>query len=155
MSGTAEATDPTILTTYGGALAKTAAEAYEGPRAEMGERVIRTFLAQWDDPAVRSRMLPVVRAALDGGAGADQMRAFMTQQLFGLIGANLSDGTPMDLEGAARELGIPALNINAAAAQVWGVIVLRYVMPIEPMASAPTEDIVALIGRTMQSYLVL
>ena len=155
MSGAAEVAEgPAVLAAYGDAIAKAAAEAHVGPREEMGERLVRTFLSLWENPEIRPRMLEVVKSAVNGGPGADQMRAFMSSGLFGQVGENL-DARPMDdLGQAARELKVEPLNINAAAAQVWGVIVLRYILRIEPMASAPTEDIVALLGPTIQRYLV-
>jgi len=153
MSGAAEVDGSPVLSAYGSAIAKAAAEAHVGPREEMGERLVRTFLSLWENPEVRPRMLEVVRSAVTGGPGADQMRAFMSSQLFGQVAENLNDG-PMDLTQAAQELKIQPLNINAAAAQVWGVIILRYILHIEPMASASTEEIVALLGPTIQRYLV-
>nr|AGS49801.1 transcriptional regulator, TetR family [uncultured bacterium esnapd16.1] len=154
MSGTAEVTEsPNVMTAYGDAIAKAAAEAHVGPRDEMGERLVRTFLSLWENPELRPRLLEVVRSAVTGGPGADQMRAFMSSQLFGQVGENLK-AAPMDMEQAAQELKVEPLNINAAAAQVWGVIVLRYILHIEPIASASTEEIVELLGPTIQRYLV-
>jgi hypothetical protein len=154
MSGATEAKEGSaILGTYAGALADAAATAHTGPREEMGERLIRTFLAFWEDPERRPQLLETVRSAVAGGPGATQMRDFMSSQLFSQVGGALKT-EPMNLDQAAEELKVPPLNLNAAAAQVWGVIMLRYILQIEPMASASADEIVAVLSPTIQRYLV-
>lgn len=142
-----------VLTTYGGALAEAGAAAHAGSRDEMGERVVRTFLKFWEDPELRPHLVSVFRSAAAGEEGAAQMRAFMTAQLFAQVGDTLGS-TPMTIEQVADTLGVPALHLNAAAAQVTGVIMLRYVLGMEPMASAPPEELLAVLAPTIQRYLV-
>jgi hypothetical protein len=153
MTETAEDTHTGTLNDYGDALSKTAAGAWAGPREEMGERILRMFLALWENPEMQPRLLETVRSAIDGGPGLEKMKAFMGSQLFGKVGSNLN-GTPLSLEEAAAELGVDPLNISAAASQAWGIIMLRYVLKIEPMASATPEHIVATMSKTFQNYLV-
>ena len=139
MSGAAEVKeDPAILTTYAGALAEAAAAAHTGPREQLGERLVRTFLTIWENPQVRPQLLETLRSATAGGAGATQLRDFMSSQLFAQVGDAL-EAAPMNIDQAAQELKVPPLHLNAAAAQVWGVILLRYVLEIEPIASRVLE----------------
>ena len=154
MSGAAEVKESSaILSTYADALAEAAAEAHTGPREQMGERLIRTFLKFWENPQLRPQLLQTVRSGVTGGEGAAQMREFMSSQLFAQVGGALKTA-PMNIEQAAAELKVPPLNLNAAAAQVWGVIMLRYILQIEPMASASEDEIVHLLAPTIQRYLV-
>ena len=156
MSGTAEVKESsTVLSTYAGALAEVAAEAHTGPREQMGERLLRTFLKFWEDPQLRPQLLATVRSGIAGGEGATQLHEFMSSQLFTQVGGALNAGAaPMDINRAAEELKVPPLNLNAAAAQVWGVIMLRYVLGIEPMASASEDELVEVLAPTIQRYLV-
>jgi hypothetical protein len=39
------------------------------------------------------------------------------------------------------------------ASQVFGLIVMRYVMHVEPIASMPADDVVAIYAPTLQRYL--
>ena len=45
------------------------------------------------------------------------------------------------------------VRLNLVASQVAGVIMTRYIIRIEPMASLAPETIVALVGPTVQRYL--
>jgi len=46
-----------------------------------------------------------------------------------------------------------ALRANLVASQISGLIMVRYIIKIEPLASAHPETIVALIGPTIQHYI--
>jgi Tetracyclin repressor-like, C-terminal domain len=153
MSGATEVKEGSaILTTYARALAEAGAAAHLGPREQLGERLIRTFLTFWEDPQLRPQLLEVFRSAITSEADATRMRDFMSSQLFALAGETL-EGAPMDINQVAEILRVPPMNINAAAAQVWGVIMLRYVLEIEPMASASEDELVDLLAPTIQRYL--
>jgi tetracycline repressor-like protein len=45
------------------------------------------------------------------------------------------------------------LRTSLIATQMAGLIMVRYIIKVEPIASAPPETIVALIGPTIQRYL--
>ena len=47
-----------------------------------------------------------------------------------------------------------ALRISTAAAQMVGIVMLRYVIKIPPLAAATDEEIVALIAPILQRYFV-
>lgn len=110
----------------------------EGPRDEIGERLVRTFLRFWEDPRLRPQFIGVIRSATTSDAGATLLRDFLSSELFGKV---------------AETLDVPALNLNAAASQVVGVIMLRYVLEMEPMASAPEDELVELLAPAIQRYL--
>lgn len=154
MSGTAEVGESSaVLTTYGGALAEAAATAHAGPREQMGEQLIRTFLTFYEDPQRGPQLLEVFRSAATGGAGADQMRGFMSTQLFAQAGGMI-EKPPANIIEAAEILGVPPLHLNAAVAQVMGVVMVRYILKVEPMASASPDELVGVLAPTIQRYLV-
>lgn len=85
-------------------------------------------------------MLAVVRSALTHEAARDIMRSFVTRNL---------------LERIAAQVPVPAPTLRAelAASQLIGVAMLRYVLELEPLASADPETIVATVAPTLQRYL--
>ncbi|HEY0541692.1 MAG TPA: TetR family transcriptional regulator [Actinoallomurus sp.] len=109
-----------------------------GPRAEIGERLVRTFLRFWSDPRLRPQFVGIIRSATTSETGATLLRDFVTSQLFARVAAVLE---------------VPGLNLNAAAAQLVGVVMFRYVLEMEPMASASDDELVALLAPTIQRYL--
>jgi AcrR family transcriptional regulator len=109
-----------------------------GPREETGERFVRLFLTLWDDPATRAPLLAMVRSATTTLRAAAMIRQFITAALLG------------PLAGALR---VPRLRVAAAASQLVGLVMLRYVLEIEPLASAAEEEIVGLIAPVIQRHL--
>jgi AcrR family transcriptional regulator len=106
----------------------------------IGERLIRLFLSVWDNPPGRQRIVALLSASLTSEAGARMLREFVTREVFGRIVARL--GTD-DAE----------LRASLAASQMMGLVVARYVVAVEPLASLPPEDVVAFVGPTLQKYL--
>jgi AcrR family transcriptional regulator len=109
-----------------------------GPRSELGERLARTFLGLWSDSRLRPQFIGILRSAATNEQGAALLREFVT----GTVLAQVADA-----------LGTPRLNITAAAAQMVGIVMLKYVLEVEPLASAPEDDLVALLAPTLQRYL--
>ena len=110
----------------------------EGP-AGAGERMLRVFLSVWDDPELRPSLLGLTRGMLDPTG----------QRL-------LRDGfLPAVLEPVGVALGIerPEVRMPLVASQVLGLILTRYVLEVEPIASMPAEDLVAIYAPTIQRYL--
>lgn len=72
----------------------------------------------------------------------DQMvvmiREFMTQALLARV---------------AEVLGVPPIRMEAAFAQLFGVVLVRYVLKLEPLASVDVEELVELLAPTIQRYL--
>ena len=106
----------------------------------IGERLIRLFLSVWDNPPGRQRIVALLSASLTSEAGARMLREFVTREVFGRIVTRL--GTD-DAD----------LRASLAASQLMGVVVARYVVAIEPLASLEPDEVVELIGPTLQAYL--
>ncbi len=104
-----------------------------------GERLLRTFLSVWDDPALQPGLLALVRSLMaDDSAGL--VRDGFIPVVVGPV-----------LAGLVRDR--PEVRIPLVASQVIGLIVARYVVAIPPLAQMPAEDVVARIGPTLQHYL--
>ncbi|MCP3822347.1 TetR family transcriptional regulator [Streptomyces sp. A3M-1-3] len=111
----------------------------EGPEG-IGERLARYFIGVWENPATRAPLLAVIRSALTHEAAAKVLRAFVLRRL---------------LERVAADLKVPDPKFRAelAASHMIGIAILRYVIKVEPLASADPEDIVAMVAPTLQRYL--
>lgn len=121
-----------------------------GPREQVGESLVRTFLAIWDSPEGRARFQGVVRSAVTNEEAARMMREFIVHEIFGRITQHL---TPDGRRQATGGLGDAQLRAAMAAGQMVGVGMLRYVLQFPPVADATEDELVALLGPTLQRYL--
>ncbi|MDX3228203.1 TetR family transcriptional regulator [Streptomyces sp. ME19-01-6] len=113
---------------------------HSGSREGAGERMARFILGIWENPVTRLPLLAVMRSALTNEAAAAVLRGMIQRRL---------------LLRMADELDVPNPEFRAqlAAGHMIGIAMLRYVIQMEPMASAPVEDIIAMVGPTLQRYL--
>ena len=109
----------------------------------IGEVLIGTMLRAWDVADIRTAFIGLLRSAATSEQGVTILREFVTSTILASLiqVAGLSD----DEEGRYRA--------TLVASQVVGLGFARYVLGLEPLASATTEDLVAAIGPTMQRYL--
>lgn len=112
----------------------------EGPLDGVGERLTRFVLGIWENPATRAPLLAIVRSAVNNETAASIFRRLVATQL---------------LERIARRLELPDAELRAelAAAQLVGVAMLRYVIQVEPLASADVEQLVARLAPVVQGHL--
>jgi AcrR family transcriptional regulator len=112
-----------------------------GPPEELGDRFVRFFLELWEAPANRSLLLAVVRSA-----STDPIAAAMFRRL-------LAEGPLLAL---AHAIDRPDATLRAtlAGSQLIGLAMARYVVAVEPLASASTDVLVRALGPTIQRYLV-
>lgn len=106
----------------------------------IGERLARYFLGIWENPASRTPLLAVIRSALTHEAAAAVLRRLILRRV---------------LERVAADLNVPDPTFRAelAASHMIGIAILRYVVQVEPLASADPEKIIALVAPTLQRYL--
>ena len=112
-----------------------------GERSEVGERIARFALTLWEDQGVRERLLAVLRGAAGSPEVAAMLRGFVVGELVGRIAAGLA--VPQ-----------PELRVELVISQVIGLAMARYVIAVEPIASATADELVPLLAPTIQRYLV-
>ncbi|MCI3932237.1 TetR/AcrR family transcriptional regulator [Streptomyces sp. AN091965] len=112
----------------------------DGPLDAVGERLTRFILGVWEDPATRTPLLAIVRSAVNNETAAAVFRRLVSTQLLSRIAGTL------DLPDAE-------LRAELAAAQLVGVAMLRYVIQVEPLASADLEELVARVAPVVQGHL--
>lgn len=109
------------------------------PPDSRGRQMVRTFLSVWENPAARTPALALMRSALAHESAALMLRQFATRVM-------LSRVAPL-IEGEDAEL-----RAEAAISHMLGVAFARYVIKIEPLSTASVDDLVELIGPTLQRY---
>ncbi|NUR71408.1 MAG: TetR/AcrR family transcriptional regulator [Hamadaea sp.] len=106
-----------------------------------GETLIRMFVKVWDSPA-GSVGAALIRSGMSNELGARMLREFLVTQI---------------LRRVIKQLGLDPAEAPARAAlvasQLAGLAMMRYIIKLEPIASAPVEDLVAMIGPTIQRYI--
>lgn len=117
------------------------AGALEGPPQQIGRRIVATLLATWDDPAHRGTLRMLVRAAVADEEVGRLLREMLTRELMGRIADRLGGEV-------ARE------RVGTAATQLVGLIVSRYVLQLEPVASMPADELTRRIGPVLQHALL-
>ncbi|MBS1907398.1 MAG: TetR family transcriptional regulator [Actinobacteria bacterium] len=112
----------------------------QGPRDEVGERIVRYVLEAFERPDQRRRGVTMIRVAVGSKAMSPVLVGFLARELIGRISSRL------DVPDAA-------LRANLVASQIAGMIVTRYVAKLPAIAEAPVDELVARIGPTIQRYL--
>ena len=108
----------------------------QGPDG-LGDRLVRAFLTSWDPHAeVFSAM---IRTALTSGDPQQAPGLQVAQQI--VIAA-----LRQVLDGDDREL-----RAELIAAQIIGMAQLRYVVQLDPLASASIDEVVAIYGPAIQA----
>ena len=104
-----------------------------------GARLLTAVLSVWDEPEGRRQLVSVLRASL-GDAGSTL----------------LQDGFLRLVERGLAELlpgPDPHLRAQLVATQMLGLLLARYVLALEPLASLPRSAVVELVAPNVQRYL--
>ncbi|HEY2503011.1 MAG TPA: TetR family transcriptional regulator [Mycobacterium sp.] len=107
---------------------------------QIGPRLVRRFLEHWEEGAVFEPFLTLWRSA----AIHPQARKVLHDSLAGPIAKRVA---------AEFEVADAELRVELVASHLAGLAFARYQLRIEPIASAPIEDLVVWVGQTVQRYL--
>lgn len=117
-----------------------AAALMQGPVDDLGVRILTTFLGVWESGDGQSRMKAMLRGAVTSDEVAKMLREGITRMILAPVSAKL--GTP----DAPQRVAL-------VASQLMGLALIRYVIELEPLASAHTDELIARVAPTLQSYL--
>jgi AcrR family transcriptional regulator len=107
----------------------------------IGERLVRTLLRVWDS-AAGGAAAALFRSAVGNELIARMMREFVARQITRRVSKELNlDPT----EGPIRT--------SLVFSQIAGLIMARYIIKVEPLASLPPDVVVGMVGPTIQRYL--
>ena len=107
---------------------------------DVGATMVRSFLDAWEPEESRGPLVARVRSAMTNDTAMALVREYLGRRVFGPVTEAL--GTP-DAELRATLMG----------SQFIGLVMVRYIARIEPLASASVDQLVAALGPTMQRYL--
>ncbi|MEU6088208.1 TetR family transcriptional regulator [Streptomyces sp. NPDC047085] len=112
----------------------------EGSMDAVGERLTRFVFGVWENPTTRAPLLAILRSAVNNETAAAVFRRLVASQL---------------LRRVADQVNLPDAELRAelAAAQIVGTAMMRYVIKLEPLASADLEQIIARVAPVVQSHL--
>ena len=99
------------------------------------------MLTVLENPDARGRFTSMVRAATSEPDAASMMRELLTRRVFQPLAAALGS------EDAA-------LRANLVGSQIVGLVMARYIVGVEPLASTEPGTVAAAIAPTLQRYLV-
>ena len=105
------------------------------------EALVRAVVRLWEGPAQ-----PGLVAFVRGTIGSKAKTALLRETVSRTILSRVMVG----VQGPAEEV---RLRGNLVATQVVGLMLLRYVIRLEPLASADQEEVVRLVAPTIQRYL--
>jgi AcrR family transcriptional regulator len=110
-----------------------------GPQVDLGERIVRFFLSIWEEPTRRQILVGMVRSAM-----TDPEAAAMVRRL-------VIEGAVLPL---VAETGITdsAFRATLVGGQLMGLALVRYILCVEPLASAPIDVVVAAVAPAIQRY---
>lgn len=107
---------------------------------DIAERMVRFVFSIWREADTRAPFLALLRSAAGSDAGATMMRSFVSQALMARVAEVLPPAPDL------------ALRINLAAAHIVGVALVRYVVAVEPLASAGEEDVIQRLLPAIRGY---
>lgn len=133
---------PTVLAARERARARSAdsGAATDASTRDFSERLVRSFLALCENPRTRQGVLRLVRSSV-GSARAGRA-------LYKVLNRTV-------VNPAARATGVQAsaLRLELVAGQLVGLAMMRYVVQLEPVASAPAEDVVRQFAPAVRATL--
>ena len=116
-------------------------ELLAGDVETIGERLLRRVLSVWGaDWAAGGTMIGLMRASMTHDGAARMIREFFAREIIGRL-------------AAALNVPQPSLRIGLVASQMMGLAMARFIIRMEPIASADPETLIACYGPTMQRYL--
>jgi len=105
----------------------------------LGERLARFFLETWDDPKGQP-FLALLRSVAGSDEAAEMLRQFVSHEVVPRLAVAI---------GADR----PELRAALAGSQLVGLAMMRYVIHLEPIASADPAELARAVGPSIQRYL--
>jgi len=114
-------------------------EVASGGSEDFGERLIGTLVDIWDGVADRSPLVAALRTAMATGPIAESLRQYVAASIVGSF-TQFLEGEDAAFRGAL------------IGTQLAGFLIGRYIIEIEPLASADRETLMLAFGPTIQRY---
>ncbi|MBT0774062.1 TetR family transcriptional regulator [Kineosporia sp. J2-2] len=107
-----------------------------GPPEQFGRRLATLIVEVWSDEQRRAPLLALLRGAMTGEPAGRTLRAVLEKVLMPRLEQAF---------GTTREVAATAF------AQIAGIMLARYVIGLEPLASAPPAEVVEVLAPIIQN----
>lgn len=114
--------------------------ATSGDPTDTGERMLRALLGIWSTPQGSAMMQSMLRSVLGDDDFLGMFREFLVETVLLPVATAVAPDRP-------------ELRASLVAAQLVGLGMARYVIRLEPLASADDDAVVAAVAPTLQRYL--
>ncbi|WP_100444561.1 TetR/AcrR family transcriptional regulator [Glycomyces xiaoerkulensis] len=108
-----------------------------------GGRLMHTFVSIWDGPH-HDKLVAVARTAVSKPAMSLMFRKLFERRIVKTISEVIGD-----------EVDHVHVRANFIGSQIFGIIMTRYILKLEPMASLDAEELAETIGPTIDRYLTM
>lgn len=107
---------------------------------QISTTLVKVITQVWEQEENRLPFVAMIRSAASNEQAATMVREFVSEALVGQI---------------AKEVGLSHARLRATlvGSQIVGMIMLRYIVKVEPLASAPLEQVLKAIEPTIERYL--
>jgi AcrR family transcriptional regulator len=105
----------------------------------LGERLVTFFLETWDAPDGKP-FLALLRSVTQNDQAAEMLRQFIAREVIGRVARSL-------------QVDRPEMRAALAGSHVVGLAIIRYVIRLEPVASADRVELAREVGPAIQRYL--
>ena len=116
------------------------APVYAAPPEDLGRALVTALLGVWDSPH-RDAAVAMFRAQIAGG-DSGLIRSFLLEVALAPL-----------FERIDRPVGTGRLRAELVATQMTGIMLVRYIIGLEPLASMPSEQLVEIVAPIVQHYL--
>lgn len=106
---------------------------------DVGARLVHTAVGLWDEVPDASPLIAALRSMAAGGTATATVRTFVEERLVTSMAAALPGPDP-------------ELRAELIGSQLFGLLLVRYVLRLEPVASASRDALAAWYGPTFQRY---
>ncbi|WP_413455403.1 TetR family transcriptional regulator [Glutamicibacter sp. FR1] len=112
----------------------------QGPAGADGRGAGSRLLTTWRKPAFRTAATAIIRGLISSSSATKILRPFLQKEIFSRLGSRLPE------ESAEPRVAL-------VASQIIGLIVARYIIDLEPLASMDDEQVIELVAPAIQRYL--
>ncbi len=113
----------------------------DGDEADVGTRMVRTYLGIWEAPETASTMRAMLASATSNPDALAAFRGFMQNYVLTAVSG---------VFGGDEQARLRAM---LAATSLVGTAMLRYLMAVPPLSDLSAEEVVRLVAPTVTRYL--
>jgi len=111
-----------------------------GGVSTLGKRLATYIVNYLEDPDSKRIVVGLVRASLSEPSAAEIFKKLFVERTGAMF-------------AAVGNINRPELRANLVGTQYMGLVLLRYIIKVEPLAGASKEEIIDFIAPTLQQYI--